>query len=464
MRKTSSSPRRVPLISCRRSSVSLFVAILTPVLAAMSGLGIDVSNWTVEQMRVQRAADAAAISGMIVYKQSSNARAAATAAARIAEINGVAGTATPSWNDSTKTLTDNQIAVQIVNGIKNASDTAIKVTAQETVPLTLTRLVTSMTSVTVTATSYGELVNLAGNTPQPCLLALAGNDVGITTGTDVTFSGSITIDAPYCSVRSDAGISIGGNTTINTAGLYAGGTITISGNSAQITGPTYQDSGQISDPYSNNATLTAALSNANSASAAPLVCQNSGCTGPSNWGSCSASACTLNPGTYGGMTLNGSSTYTLSPGLYTVNGSISWGGSNTIVTGSNFTIVMGKGTSGSPYTLDTTGSSVLQLNAATSTSATTYGAIAGIMFATQSSGAIKLTGNSGVPLTGVVYAPNANLTFSGSSSQGSSGCAEVIASIIKITGSASLTSSGCASYGAANFASMPASYTARLVQ
>ena len=88
MRQTETTRRRVPLTACRRSSVSLFVALMAPVLAAASGLGVEVSNWTVEQMRMQRAADVAAVSGVAALNAGASAQSAATAAARIAEING----------------------------------------------------------------------------------------------------------------------------------------------------------------------------------------------------------------------------------------------------------------------------------------------------------------------------------------------------------------------------------------
>lgn len=447
-----------------RGSVTLMTALLAPVLAMAVGLGVEVSNWAVTQIRVQRTADVAAVAGMISYNKTGNVQTSATTAAKLAEVNGASGTATPTWSSGSQTLTDNNVTVQVTNGVRNSANKAMQVTVRQPVALSIAKIFSSISSVTVTANGYAELIPSSGSSVQPCMLALAGSNVGIATGTDITFTGDITINTPNCSVRSDAGVSIGGNTSITTAGLYAGGSITINGNSATVSGPKYQNAGQVPDPYANNATLQAALSNANSATGTAITCQTSGCTGPAGSFNCTSSGCTIQPGTYTGMKLTGSTTYTLAPGLYTINGNISWGGSNTVVAGSDITIVLGAGSGSSPYTFDTSGSTVMQLNAANSTNASSVGAIPGIMFATQSAGTMKLTGNSGMPFTGVVYAPNANIRFSGTSSLGTSGCAEVIGSTINVTGTAGLTATGCSTYGTTVFASMPTTYTATLVR
>jgi hypothetical protein len=145
---------------------------------------------------------------------------------------------------------------------------------------------------------------------------------------------------------------------------------------------------------------------------------------------------------------------TLNPGLYSVNGNISFTGSST-VSGSGVSILMGTGSGGSAHQFTTSGSTILGLTAATTSAVTgcsTNCAIPGVLFASQSTAGSSFTGTSGIPFSGLVYYPNGSLSFTGSSADGSTGCAEVIASSVRLTGSANL-SSGCSAYGTLAFGS-----------
>ena len=433
--------RLARLARSRRSSVALFVALVVPVLAAAGALGIEVSNWSVEKMRVQRAADAAAVSAMAAYKVSPNNQSAATAGARIAEVNGISGASTPTWDSSTNTLTDNNVTAQIVSGIQNASDTAVKITAKETVPLTLSKVFSSLSNVTVAATGYAELISTGSTSMQPCMLALGGGTDGITTDTtDVTFSGNVSIDANNCSIRSNDDIKFNGSVSVSVGGIYAGGAVTQTG-SVSISGPIHQNAGQIPDPYVSFTALQNALTAAATATGTSVSITGS-------------SSVTLNPGKYSGISVTGSTNVTLNPGLYVVNGNVSFAGSSNI-TGHGVTLIL-------TGTLDTSGSTNADLQAATSANAVN-GAIPGVLFASSSTSSSNFNGSSGLPFTGALYYPNGALVFSGSASDGSSGCAELIAKTITMSGSVSL-SSNCSTYGLPTFSSTPSTQVAKLVQ
>ena len=110
---------------------------------------------------------------------------------------------------------------------------------------------------------------------------------------------------------------------------------------------------------------------------------------------------------------------------------------------------------GAGHQLSTSGSMVLGLTAATTsdvTGCTSNCAIPGILFASQSNVGSSFTGSSGIPFTGLVYYPNGALSFTGSSVNGSTGCAEIIASTVRLTGSADLAT-GCSAYGTLTFGS-----------
>ncbi|HET8996049.1 MAG TPA: pilus assembly protein TadG-related protein, partial [Acetobacteraceae bacterium] len=274
---------RVSLLRCRRSSVAIVVAMLAPVLAGAAGLGIEVSNWSVEQMRMQRAADVAALAGAITYNNTvtnggttaSAAQAAATAAANLAEINHVPGPTSPSWDSTTQTLTDSNLTVKIVNGLRSASDTAIQVSVQESVPLMIARVVTANSSVTVSGTSTAELLsngNGSSTGPQPCVFAMstASDAIG------VTANGYISVTAPGCTLRSNSVINFSGGGSFNTGGLYAAGDIDIP-TWVSVTGGKYPDDGTVTDPYASNTSLQTVLTDASTVTGPSIACYNQWC-------------------------------------------------------------------------------------------------------------------------------------------------------------------------------------------
>src|ERR1700722_4940474 len=146
----------------RRATVAIYIAFLAPVLAGSMALGVEVTSWSGAQLNLQREADASARTGALYcynyalnntgsscLSNSTAAQTAATLAARMAEVNGVTGASSPTWNSTTKTYTDNMVTTQIVSGVKSSSDAAILVNVQKAVPLTVSRAFSSTQAVTV---------------------------------------------------------------------------------------------------------------------------------------------------------------------------------------------------------------------------------------------------------------------------------------------------------------------------
>ena len=110
----------------------------------------------------------------------------------------------------------------------------------------------------------------------------------------------------------------------------------------------------------------------------------------------------LSPGCYNGLTLNGSGNLTLEPGLYIINGSLNLGGSRAVI-----------GTGVTFYTTGTTrisNSRVLLLSAPTSG---TYNGL--LLFQSRNDfKGMSFGGSTGSEVQGIIYAPNAALTYSGS--------------------------------------------------
>ena len=403
----------------RRGSVALMTAVMLPVLVMSLALGIEITYWSVAKLELQRIADVAAWAGAAQYVRTASASGATGAAADVAEINGIQNATVRTWTAATQTTTDNMATAQIVTGPRNAADTAVKVTVQRSIAKTFSRIFPSLQSaVTISATAVAEITPTGA---QPCVLALKGDATGITTAIDITVGGNASLTTTGCSLRSDGGISTNGGATITASGIYAGGSISGSGLCCGL----YPNSGQSPDPYASNAAVQNALAllsagQGTAVSLSPHATQ------------------TINPGTYSGWDIKG--TLNLNPGIYYVNGDITTG-SQGLIAGSGVTIV-------SSGILNSSGGSSMNLSAATTGSIGS--AIPGVLFADKSAGTMAFVGNSTFAVTGLLYLPNADLKFAGTSNSGSNGFTEVIAGTVTLVGTSNV-SANCSNFGLQSF-------------
>jgi len=416
--------------------VALWIGLTLPTLLMALGLGIEVSSWSVSQVELQRTADAAALAGVMNYTQTSNGQSATGAAANVAEVNGVPGAASRTWNAGTQTLTDNKITAAIVPGINHTSDTSIKVTVQQNIPLVFANIFSNLGSITVTATAWSELNAGVPTGPQPCFGALTPSSSG---GGGITMSGYTVITDPACSIRSNANVTLSGNGSLSTGGIYAAGSISIPPWVPE-SGTEFSNDGTIPDPYQSDSALQNAIAQLSPGTGSALTTPG--------WGP----PLTFNPGTYSSFTTGGSSNVTLNPGLYIINGPISFSG-NTTVTGNGVTIV-------SSGNISVSGSFTGNLTAPGTSP--TGGGISGILMASTGS-SVAFSGSFSFPFTGVLYFPNASVSMSGSTALGSSGCAELIGGSLTLSGSANFSGS-CSSLGAPSYGSVTGTSTVSLVQ
>ena len=407
------------LKSDQRGSIIVISALVIPVLVMSAGMAVEISHWTVVKLELQRTADIAALAGATEYAIASNALNAANAAASVAELKGAAGSTSRTWNASTKLLSDNQITAQVTAGVRQNSDTALEVTVRQTVPLLLTRIMSSSHSVTVSATGWAEF----RTSVQPCVLALGSGGPGVSAqgNPDVTMTG--------CSMRSNANISTGGSATMSAQAFYANGSIT-----GSVTGgPLHPNAGTVPDPYLAHSGVQTALGKLASSPKREVDDK------PKD-------KQMLSPGTWSKWDIKGD--VSLKPGIYYVNGDISLG-AQAVLTGTGVTIV----TSG---TLDMKGGSSMTLSAALAPlnpgDAIPGGAIPGVVFAGNSASSSSFHGNTSPALTGVVYYPNGALEFGGTAQGGSTGCLEVIAASVEMKGNSELAAN-CARYDAVPFSS-----------
>ena len=348
-----STLRRARLSHDRRATVAIYLALMAPVLTGAVALGVEVTSWSGVQVDMQRTADASARAGALYcynyavansgsscLSNATAAQTAATLAARLSEVNGITGSSTASWNSATKTYTDNQVTAQIVAGVKSSTDAEVQVSVQQAVPLTVSRAFSSTSSVNVSASSISEVVTTtttsAGSGGQPCILAL---NTGSTSTSGIIANGSITVNAPGCSLVSNSSFNDSGGSSFNVAGIYAAGAIgasnypsiiipcwaTINGSSSnngcspwpasgllQSNPSVFGGASRVTDPYASNTVMQAAVTNAASTTGQNLECHNQNCNyGPSFNGSISGTTMTVTAVTTGtlavGQTLSGTS-------------------------------------------------------------------------------------------------------------------------------------------------------------
>ena len=229
----------------RRGVVALVTALLLPVLLGAIGLGVEASAWTYQTVQLQRAADLAALAAAKLLSNGSTTFVAATAALNVAELNGVSA-ATRTWNSGSNTLSDSHATAQLVSGIRSSSDQAFKVTVHRSITPMLVAPFLSTSRLTLSATSWAELVQVAANTPQPCVFGLAKeSSPGTVLG--VSLSGGSGLNTGGCAVRANADVQVVGSGTSTTAAIYSGGTISVGGGSrVQASG------GASANLYANN--------------------------------------------------------------------------------------------------------------------------------------------------------------------------------------------------------------------
>ena len=74
-----------------------------------------------------------------------------------------------------------------------------------------------------------------------------------------------------------------------------------------------------------------------------------------------------------------------------------------------------------------------------------------------------MVGNTASPITGIVYYPNGNLIFRGTSNTGSAGCTELIAASVTLVGTSDLAAN-CHHVGGLSFTSLAGVNAVALVQ
>jgi Flp pilus assembly protein TadG len=354
----------------------VLTALALTSLLGMAAFSVDVGVMFNAKRVLQTAADAGAIAGASEYSYSD-----VTAAAKAATTqNGM----TDGSNGVTITVNNPPSSGSHAVGGANASSSAVEVIASRAVP-TIFMKVFGLSTMTVTARAVA-----AFGPASSCIYALD------TSGVDVGMNGNGDLNMPDCGVlinsSSSNALDMVGNTTLTAKSIGIVGNYNTNGGETPkpITGvlPVSNPLAYLKAP---DFTVTSCLADPSPKNAVTL--------GPATAG---GTVC------YNGLSMTSHAAVWLNPGVYVINGALSMAGQASI-SGTGVTIYLAP-PNGS---LSLTGGSSIDIIAPNDKS-NPYNGIA-IFQAPSDTNDMTVNGNSGSTLEGIIYAPSATLSFSGTS-------------------------------------------------
>ena len=399
-----------------RGSYVLAVALMTPVLAGIAGLGTETVWWLYKHKNMQGAVDSGAVS-------------AATAASNlVAEANSVMAAYGYANGVNSTTVTVNQPPS---SGNYMTSPQAVEVILSQPQQRLLSSLFgTDPVSISARAVALG-------NSGTGCVLSLdatASPAVSVKGGAVLNLIGCNLYDnssgSPALDVNGSASVSANMVSTVGTVS----GTSNITATNGIRTGVR-----AMADPYASFSPPTAP------------ACDPKNYTVNSN-----GKTTSLDPGCYSGnITINAGASLNLSPGIYYLNGSNLSVAGNASITGTGVTLVFTG--SGSNWGTASIGSNAI-VNLTAPTSGSTQGIV---MYGDRNmpaGTAFSLTGGSTQTFSGALYLPKAALGYSGGDGSTTS-CTKIIANTVTFTGN-SKVQVNCAGLGTAAIGTL----TAQLVE
>lgn len=348
-------------------------------LLGFVGFAADVGVMLNAKRQMQTAADSAAIAAALEQNYSDMKTSANAAAAMNGVTVGVSGGAVT-------------INTPPLSGAYVAQKGYVEAIVSKSQPTFFMKMF-NFASMTVSARAVATL-----STTDSCVWTLG------TSGADFQITGNSNISVPNCKILDDSSSSNAFTLT---------GNVNVTANSIGIVGKT-NNTGNIS----LNPTPVTGIQPAGDPLASVPTPTASGCVKDPNLTGNTTK--TISPGCYKGLTVTGNAALTLQPGTYVIKGTLTMTG-NVSMTGTG-------------VTLGLLGSTSLTGNVALNLTAPTSGAYNGILIDQPSSNtnALSITGNAGSTLEGVVYAPGANVTFTGNS--GSNVYADWVVKSLTLTG------------------------------
>jgi len=426
--------------------VLVITALSMIFLLGFLALAIDVGLLFRAKRNAQIAADAAAVAAALDYKYNGSVTSAQTAGEAAATANGITSTGTCPISNTTQTY----VCVNIPPLYGPNAGSAGYVEAIVSQP-NQTVFMGFLRSSNLMAVSGRAVVGSGAGAG--CLWTLAKS------GKDVSLTGSGSITAQNCNIYDDSSASdaltLTGSGSVRAKSIGIVGSYSKTGSGTLSPNPPTTGISPAADPLSG---LTPPTITTGTCTGTSAVCN------PSNTGSGNL---VVSPGTYTSITNTGSGKVTLSAGNYVITGDLKNTGSGSLILGagnysiggnfsstgsSSLTLGAGLYTIGGNLSLTgsgsltgvgvsfyTQGSTTVTGSGNMDLTAPTSGAENGVLFfqsRTDSSG-MSITGSGGDVMQGIVYAPDAALTLTGSGSFSAS--LDVVVDSLSVTGSGSIT-------------------------
>jgi Flp pilus assembly protein TadG len=397
------------LLLDREGGVAVMTAVTLTSVAGVAGLGTEATMWYVAQRNLQGATDAAAFTAATAEAASANSTAFGNAAQAVATKYGfVSGT--------------NGVLVKVNNPPKSGNYTGNSEAVEVVISQPQTMLFSSLfmqTQPTISARAVAApSTTTTGSGGANCVIALDKGKV-----TDITDSGSATLNMPSCALQinssSSGALNLSGNASITAKTMSIVGNYTKSGNaSLTVTGGITTGASAMPDPYAN--VSIPSYSGCNQTAMHVVSSTSLAATGGTPYVFCN------------GLSVAGTSTLTLGPGIYVINaGSFSVSGTATVA-GTGVTIILTNATTpSSTGTVSISGGSTINL------SAPSTGPTAGLAFFQDRSagtGTNSFSGGSTQTITGAIYFPSQAINFSGNSGNTPSACTQLIGYTLTFTG------------------------------
>ena len=401
----------------RRASVSIIVGLAAPVLVGVAAMAIDVTRWEATRLALQGAADQASLAAAVAEQIGSSA---VTEARAIAAANGYVhgvGTTLVSLNrpPTSGPNTANPMAVEVV--ISHRASSVLSGSFLESPPLLTARSV-----------SAPQGVSPSGGM---CLMALG------TTGKTFNSNGTTDITFDRCNIYNNStatdSTDLVGQAHVTGYDIRLAGNRTLSGQATLVATHTLAvNTTPTADPYASR--TIPAFSGCNQTGLSVTAASRTFTAGATPYVFCN------------GLSISGSGIVTFTPGIYIFDrGTLSISGSKNIIAtgGVTFIVTSATGSGIGDFTFSGTGNIDIM--------APTTGPAAGIgmwLDRRANSSGVSISGNRALNLTGALYAPSVDVTWSGTTT-GTSPCIQLLGKKFSISGTVQLRSN-CTSVGIAN--------------
>lgn len=444
----------------RRGVTSLIFGVVVVGIIGLAGLATEGGSWYVEKRHGQNTADAAARAGALgLFLQQTNASEDPVAdATYIATQNNY----TQGSNSTTVAIT----TVSYTNPTTGLVSPGVKAVLTRSAPPLFSGLFLA-NKISINETAIAILPAGAGNV---CALALSGG---------LNFSGSTSVTAGNCALASNAtgasAISMGGNASSVTGTLVSsGGCSNCVNATAFLTNqtPSTNPFNTVYNPTTGIGLTMPSFSGANCLSVPTVSGTAAAPTTLTPWTSANQVAyCSSGSGPSSKLSTVAGAYLNLAPGTYFFqNVSLDFKSGNVECTnigsvatactpgGAGVTIILTGTAANKIGTISIGGSAVVALNAPKTNSYNS--AFNGVLFymdkiAQPSNGIgnapVKFSGSSTIQLSGGMYFPTVNVTYTGNvaSQDPNAACTLIIGQSVIFTGSSSVTVSGCAKDGTA---------------